>query len=100
MEEHEREIEGATCECCHWSADADDCSLYNELLFDTAVLTPAYMLANIQAVMFPAGWHQNVEEWAHEVHDSLRRSGRRVPLVRYNALVAGAEQSSAFTLVH
>ena len=56
MANQEREMKGATCECCHWTEGADDCSLYNELVFSTAVLarTPAQALASVQAVFFPA----------------------------------------------
>ena len=90
---HEREIANATCECCNWSSGEDDCSLYNELIFDSARLDT---LRNIEAVFFPADRVSWVENLAREVHGSLRRHGVQVPLVQYNALVD--RSGPAFTL--
>ena len=101
MEQHEREIAGATCDCCQWTSDDDDCSLYNEIIMDTAVLEPTYLLANIEAVMFPTDRPRWVEQFACEIHQTLRRNGGvEVPLLRYNALVApSASEQPAFQIV-
>ena len=96
MELHEREIAGATCECCNWSEDQDDCSIYNELVFDAHVLTPEYMLPNIEAVIFPAGRTDWVENLARDMHEALKRHRVEVPLVQYHALAD--RNGPAFTL--
>ena len=94
----EAEVAGATCECCHWTDDDNDCSLYNELIFSTALLagSPAVAIANIEAVFFPAERAPWVERFARQVHGSLIEH-RDVPLARYNALVDA--DAPAFTLV-
>ena len=102
MERHVDEVAEATCSCCHWSDDANDCSLYNEIIFDAHILAKSqeYMLANIEAVFFPADRPRHVEDFAYEVHDALERHGIQVPLMRYNALVeTNPEVMAAFTLV-
>ena len=102
MTRHEAEIDGATCACCRWSDGNDDCSLYNEVIYDTAVLSPNYTLANIEAVIFPAMRVRSVQEFAREVHAALLENGGvRRPLLQYNALVeSNATIQPAFTLVH
>jgi len=98
MAAHEREIAGAKCECCQWSPDADDCSLYNELVFDAAVLTPEYTLANVEAVIFPASRGREVQRFAFDIQNAFKRNGGRdVPVLRYNALVDST--GPAFSLV-
>ena len=97
MANQEREMKGATCECCHWTEGADDCSLYNELVFSTAVLarTPAQALASVQAVFFPADRVKWVETYARQVHRALKAARRHVPLVVYNGLID--KRGPAFT---
>ena len=74
MERHVDEVAEATCSCCHWSDDANDCSLYNEIIFDAHILAKSqeYMLANIEAVFFPADRPRHVEDFAIR---SPRRTG-------------------------
>ena len=101
MELHETEIRGATCECCHWSSGHDDCSLYNEIIFSTAVMasSPAQMLANIEAVVFPTDRVQWVQNFAHAIHRAVARHGVHVPLLEYNALRYSSAEKRAFTIV-
>lgn len=89
MRRQERETAGATCGCCRWSTHADDCSLYNELIFDATILasSEAFMLAHIEAVIYPADRVRYVEDFARVVHHALRRVGVEVPLVEYNGLL-------------
>ena len=100
MEQHEVEIESATCDCCRWTDGSDDCSLYNELVFSTEVLgsSTAHMLSIIEAVLFPEGRGDWVEDLAHKIHRALKQNGVDVPLVEYHALKKHSA-SKAFTLV-
>ena len=71
-------MKGATCECCHWTEGADDCSLYNErcLLDGRPRPPPAQALASIQAVFFPADRVKWVETYARQVHRALKAARR------------------------
>ena len=101
MEIHEAELQGARCECCHWSDGDDDCSLYNELIFNTAVMasSPEHMVANIEAVVFPTDRVSWVENFARQIHRALAQNGIAVPLLEYNALVYSRTDRKAFSLV-
>ena len=105
METHEAEIEGATCECCSYHAGPNDCSLYNELIFDAKVLTPEYFLDHIQAVVFPAdtshghGVEHSLEHYARQVERTLKHKGVHVPLVRYDAFAVDVPRYPALKLV-
>lgn len=94
MEAHEREVVNATCECCHWSDGSDDCSLYNELVFD---VTKIDVLGDIEAVFYPAERVPWVGRFARDVHEALRRHGKHVPLLLYHALIDPV--GPAFSLV-
>ena len=105
METHEAEIADATCECCSYHAGPNDCSLYNELIFDAKVLTPEYFLDHIQAVVFPAdtshghGVEHSLEHYARQVERTLKHKGIHVPLVRYDAFARDVPRYPALKLV-